>query len=177
MNEGYENKEPFCLHMSLLTDERKNVKRLIEAAKKYQFKLVLGGKLHNEKQLQLLNSWIDNTPNIEYKGFLSNEQLIDLYKRARVFALPSTNEGVGIVGLEAASLGCDIVLTSLGGPKEYYNNLAEIVNPFDVDEIGKAVVKYLQGHTNQPMLGEYVRKQYSLKNISKQLETSYLSIV
>ena len=170
-------KEPFCLHISLLTDERKNVKRLIEAAIKYNFKLVLGGKLRNDQEVQLLNSWIGNHKNIEYRGFLSNEELLNLYAKATVFALPSTNEGVGIVALEAASMGCDIVMTKLGGPKEYYNGLAKIIDPYNVDAIGKAVVEFLEGDTFQPKLSNYINSQFSLQNISQQLVDSYKGII
>ena len=166
-------KEPFCLHISFLADERKNVKRLIDAAKKYKFKLVLGGKLRSEQELKLLNSWIGDCKNIEYRGYLSTEEMSSLYSRAKVFALPSTNEGVGIVALEAASMGCEIVMTSLGGPKEYYNEMAKIVNPYSVDEIGTAVIDLMENETFQPKLGEYIRNNFSLQSISEQLLNAY----
>ena len=170
-------REPFCLHISLLMDDRKNVKRLIQAAIKYQFKLVLGGRLHNDQDLQTLNSWIDGNKNIEYRGYLSTEEMMSLYSRAKVFALPSTNEGVGIVALEAASLGCDIVMTSLGGPKEYYNGMAKIVDPYSVDEIGKAVSSLINGGTFQPELSKYICTNFSMQNISMKLIDAYTSTV
>ncbi len=170
-------KESFCLHISLLTDERKNVKRLVQAAIKYQFKLILGGKLRNEQELKLLNSWIKGNRNIEYRGYLSTEEMISLYSRAKAFALPSTNEGVGIVALEAASLGCDIVMTSLGGPKEYYNGMAKIVNPFSIDEIGKAVIHFIEGETYQPELGNHIRAHFSMSAISEKLVNTYSMII
>lgn len=166
-------RENFCLHISLLCDERKNVKRLIEAAKKYKFRLILGGKLRNESERQLLTSWISGADNIEYKGFLSEDEKNDLYSRAKVFALPSVNEGVGIVALEAASCGCDIVITDKGGPKEYYNDMAISVNPYDVDDIGQAVVLLMQGKTFQPKLSSYITSTYSLEHITDCLENIY----
>lgn len=159
-------KEPFCLHISLLCDKRKNVKRLIDAAKKYHFHLVLAGKLRNQEEQQLLHSWIGNADNIEYRGFISEEEKMDLYSRAKVFALPSTNEGVGIVALEAAAMGCDIVITKLGGPHEYYEDQAKIVNPYNIDEIGQAVKYFIDGNTYQPGLAKFVNSEYSQKNIS-----------
>lgn len=167
-------KERFCLHISLLTDERKNVKRLIEAAKKYNFKLVLGGLLRNDKERAILYSWIGDAKNIEFKGFLSEEEKAMLYNRAKVFALPSTNEGVGIVGLEAASAGCDIVVTSLGGPKEYYSNLAKVVNPYSIDEIGKAISTLLGDTTYQPELREHIVSSYNLDSVSQKLEQLFI---
>ena len=166
-------KEPFCLHISLLCDERKNVRRLIEAAKKYGFKLVLGGKLRNDDEKKMLTSWIGDSENIEYKGFLSSDDMLDLYKRAKVFALPSTNEGVGIVALEAAVCGCDIVVTKFGGPHEYYCGMATKVDPYNVDEIGLAINSYLNGKSYQPKLMQHVNSEYSLETTAKLLIDSY----
>lgn len=158
-------KEDFCLHISLLADTRKNVKRLVEAAIKYNFKLVLGGKLRDKSEENLLNSWIAGHSNIKYCGFLSNVEMEKLYAKAKVFALPSIFEGVGLVALEAAVRGCNIVITNQGGPKEYYNNLAITVNPNSVDEIGKAVTTFLNGQTFQPALEQHLQKNYNEKKL------------
>ncbi len=169
-------KEPFCFHLSLLTDERKNVKRLIDASVKYNFKLVLAGGVQNEERARLLKSWLEGKDNITYLGYISEETKIEMYKRAKVFALPSTNEGVGIVALEAAAYGCDVVITSLGGPKEYYGEYATVVNPYNVDEIGLAVREFLEGKTCQPRLAQHLYENYSLEQISKRLEIVYSHI-
>lgn len=168
-------KEPFCLHISLLCDERKNVKRLIESAKKYQFHLVLAGKLRNYEEQERFKTWVGSAKNIEYRGFISEEEKMDLYSRAKVFALPSTNEGVGLVALEAAAMGCDIVITKLGGPHEYYQDKAKLVDPYNVDQIGKAIRYFIDGGTFQPQLRDYVEFKYSIKNVSKQLSEVLLS--
>ena len=166
-------KEPFCLHISLLMDDRKNVKRLIQAAKKYQFKLILGGRIHNEKDLKKLNDWIGDNSNIEYKGYLTKEDMISLYSRAKVFALPSKNDGVGIVAIEAAALGCDIVITSWGGPNEYYKGMASIVDPYNIDDIGKAIMKFIGNETFQPELSEHIKSNFSLQGVAQKLVKSY----
>ena len=164
-------KDPFCLHISLLMDKRKNVHRLIQAAKKYQFKLVLAGIVRSDEELKRLHSWIGDSSNIEYKGYITEEEKIDLYSRAKVFALPSTNEGVGIVALEAAAFKCEIALTQLGGPKEYYNEMAKLVDPYNIDAIGSAISDFLSNRISfQPQLSEYVLSNFSQKSISKQLE-------
>lgn len=170
-------KEKFCLHISLLADERKNVKRLIDAAKKYKFKLVLGGKLRNEEEKKLLNKWINNNEYIEYKGYLSIEEMNNLYSKAKVFALPSTNEGVGIVALEAGYLGCDVVITKLGGPKEYYNGLAKTIDPYDIDDIGKNILNLIENETYQPELSKHIEKNFSLNSIARKLEDQYKSLI
>ena len=161
-------KEDFVLHMSRLYSPNKNVKRLVEAAIKYNFQLRLGGILNGDVEKRWLHSLIDGHDNIKYIGLLSEEDLVKWYSRCKVFALPSLVEGVGMVALEAAAQGAEIVLTNDGAPKDYYNGRAYLVNPKSVDEIGQACVKALNGD-KQPELLEYVREHYSMEACTKQL--------
>ena len=170
-------RDDFCLHISLLCDSRKNVKRLIDASQQYNFRLVLCGLLRNDDEAKLLESWLEGKDNVEYKGFGSKEEMYALYSRARVFALPSTYEGVGIVALDAAAMGCDIVITKLGGPKEYYKGQAIEVDPYDMDCIGKAVKSFMDGKTYQPALSQFIRTTYSASSISTLLEEAIQYVV
>lgn len=151
----------FCFHASRLASPNKNVPRLIEAAKKYGFQLKLAGHLMGQVEHEWLKGLIGNASNIEYVGEVSEEALQDLYKRAKVFALPSLQEGVGMVALEAAAYGCEIVLTNYGAPKEYYDGRAILVNPRSVDEIGQGVVRALKDGYAQPELKSYMEQHYS----------------
>lgn len=167
-------KEPFCLFAGTMTQPRKNVPRLIEAAKKYGFPLKLVGNKGNSESEAKLRSIIGNAKNIEVLGFVSDEELTSLYNRAKVFALPSLNEGVGLVALEAAVCGCNIVITNLGGPKEYYESgSAELVNPYDIDDIGKAVLRALNNNDTQPQLREILIKNYNVSTCVDKLITYY----
>lgn len=172
-----QSRSPFCLHVSKITDERKNVNRLVDAALMYGFKLVLAGSASPSFESSLLKRKIDSSPNIEYLGRVSDEKLMELYCSAKVFALPSINEGVGLVAVEAAACGCDIVITNIGGPKEYYDGLAFTVNPYDTDKIGKAVLEAMQSNDCQPRLMKYIQKEYCLSNCVKQLVQSYNKII
>lgn len=169
-------KEDCVFHMSLFTQPRKNVIRLVKAAQKYGFKLKIAGNPGTEDAYKEFMKVVNNSPNIEVLGFISEEDKIDLYKRARVFALPSISEGVGIVAVDAALYGADIVVTDIGGPKEYYNGMAEIVNPYSIDEIGQACIRLLNGKTYQPELRTYVNNNYSLDVIANKLLQVYNSL-
>ncbi len=170
-------KEPFCLFVGTMTQERKNVGRLIAAAKKYGFRLVLAGSPGNAASEKQLRAQIAGAPNIELKGFVSDDELCSLYNRAKVFALPSLNEGVGLVALEAAVHGCNIVITRLGGPKEYYKEgTAWLVDPFDVDDIGISVERALQTDHLQPKLREEIKQRYSVESCVEQLVKEYQKV-
>lgn len=170
-----QNREPFCLHISSISQPRKNVVRLVEAAKKYKFKLVLAGNKGSDKEFEKIKAAISDAPNIEVLGFISEEEKIALYKKAKVFALPSISEGVGIVALDAAHFGCDIVITEIGGPKEYYADNAKIVNPYNTDDIGTAI-KELMSNSFQPGLKKNIDDAYSQEAIANKLFLEYKSL-
>ena len=133
--------------------------------------------MNGEKEEKWLRSLIINSPNITYLGWLSEAELISLYKKAKVFALPSFVEGVGMVALEAACYGCEIVLTDIGAPKEYYKGRAVLVNPKDVDSIGKGVLEAMNIKKAQPELKSYILDNYSMDVCMKQLEKSLMRIL
>ncbi len=172
-----ELKEDFCLHVSKLTDKRKNVETLCLAAEKFGFQLVLAGSISTDKEFKRIENIINRNTNIKYVGRLSDEELLNYYKRAKVFALPSINEGVGLVALEAAVNGCEIVITKLGGPKEYYQNKAYLVNPYDIDDIGSAIIQAMKYGKYQPALAEMIKSQYNITCCVTQLIESYNKIL
>ena len=53
---------------------------------------------------------------VEYVASPSREELVRLYQEASVFALPSDEEGLGMVILEAMSCAVPVVSTRSGGP-------------------------------------------------------------
>lgn len=163
-------KENFCFHASRLAASNKNVPRLVEATKKYGFNLVLAGLLASEEEKQWLHNMIDGYDNIKYVGQLTDEELVNYYRKCKVFALPSITEGVGMVALEAAANGAEIVLTNDGGPKYYLKDHAEIINPYSVDDIGRAVMKLMERNVYQPALLDYMKNNFSAEACSKQLE-------
>lgn len=167
-------KENFCFHASRLGASNKNVPRLVEAAKKYRFSLILAGLLASAEEKQWLHNMIDGCANIKYIGQLADDELLSYYRRCKVFALPSITEGVGMVALEAAANGAEIVLTNDGGPKYYLKNHAEIINPYSVDDIGRAVVKLMNKNIYQPELLDYMKNNFSAEACSKKLEKALM---
>lgn len=169
-------REKFCLHISSLSQPRKNVIRLIEAAKKYDFELYLAGNPGTNTERKLLEKNIEGYSKIHILGYISEEEKVSLYQRAKVFALPSLCEGVGIVALDAALFGCEVVITNIPGPKEYFKGNCFEVDPYDVDSIGQSIKSALENDTIcfQPKLRERVMANYSPEAISRQLESNYI---
>lgn len=73
-------------------------------------------------------------------GRLSDEELADAYAAARVHVLPSWYELPGLVSLEAASYGCNIVATRWGTSADYLGEDVFYCSPHDLDSIYAAGV-------------------------------------
>lgn len=171
------DKEDFCLHISSIYQPRKNVIRLIEAAKKFNFELVLAGNKGSDEQFEPIKEAIGSSKNIKVLGFISEEKKIELYKRAKVFALPSLSEGVGIVAVDAAFYGCEIVVTDIPGPKEYYDGKCIEVNPLDIDSIGKGVIAFMKNKKKyQYDLSMKIQQNYSPELVCMLLTSLYRNL-
>ena len=78
-------------------------------------------------------------------GFVPDEWLPSLYNLARVFAMPSSKEGFGIVFLEAAWWGCRLVAANAGGAPEalLHGKLGALVPPDNMDALTQALLQQL----------------------------------
>ena len=72
-------------------------------------------------------------------GRVTDEDLADLYRAARLFAYPSRYEGFGIPVLEAMSAHVPVVTTSVPAIAEVAGDAALLVPPGDVDALAEAV--------------------------------------
>ena len=66
--------------------------------------LVMTGRATPEEMVDKLLSM-----GIDHKGFVSEEEKLDLYSRTKVFVFPSSREGFGIAVAEALFLGIPVV--------------------------------------------------------------------
>ncbi len=99
--------------------EQKGVEYLIEAMRKVDAALVLLGRGPLEKQLLRYAA----SHGVAEKVFLytekvSDQELVDLYRTADVFVLPSLYEPFGMVIVEAMSCGKPVIGTDVGGIPE-----------------------------------------------------------
>jgi glycosyltransferase involved in cell wall biosynthesis len=69
--------------------------------------------------------------NIFFYDHVPQEELISYYKRAKVHALPSWFETCGLSSLEAAAMGCNVMITDKGYTREYFGNDAFYCEPGD----------------------------------------------
>ena len=132
-------KEDFVLHVGAYTSERKNAIRLVEAVGPLGIPLIIAGWAQECPILDKLKSLSRRYREVRLLGLLSDGELHALYSRCRVFCLPSLHEGTGLVALEAAAYGANVVVTKNGAPPDYFGPYAEYVDPLNVEDIRQAV--------------------------------------
>lgn len=118
---------------------RKNQLNLIRALEGSSFQLlIIGAPAVN--QPDYYKECLDRAgENVRFIQALPQEQLIDYYAKAKVHVLPSWFETTGLSSLEAAAMGCNVVITDKGDAGEYFEDMAFYCDPGDVASIRKAV--------------------------------------
>ena len=83
-------------------------------------------------------------PGVTFTSFLPQEKLVELYASSKVHALPSWFETTGLSSLEAAAMGCNIVVSPNGDTREYFDGHAWFGSPEDPPSIDKAIAEALE---------------------------------
>ena len=81
--------------------------------------MVIIGRTRAEMADKLLSIGID------HRGFVSEEEKLDLYSRAKVFIFPSSREGFGIAVAEALFLGISVIAWKIPVFEDLYSNNEE----------------------------------------------------
>lgn len=127
----------------------KNQLNLIKALNHTEFRLlVIGEAAPNQKNYFHYCKKIA-APNIEFTGHISQEELKNIYQKSKVHVLPSWFETCGLSSLEAAVMGCNIVITDKGYTREYFGEDAFYCDPGDPQSIYRAVKKAAESHVQK----------------------------
>ncbi len=164
--------ERFLLHIGAYTQPRKNVLRLAEAARQLGYPLVIAGHAVAGVIQQQLERDVSKTSNLRMLGYVDAATKTALYTACAVFCLPSTHEGTGLVALEAASHGANVVITRNGGPPDYFGDHAEYVDPGSVQDIKGAIARAWQKPRNTA-LKQHVTNHLTWDHSAKRLEEVY----
>lgn len=164
-------------YVGRLSDERKNAPLLLEllaslAEAGTEAELHLAGEEPPDRFREYSRD-VGVQEKVDHHGYLDRRDLSDFYRMLDVFVIPSHQEGLAIVGLEAMACGCPVVSTECGGPEEYvrdgYNGY--LVNA-SVSEMTDAVGELLNDHDVRYKMSEAavdtVRKSFSRKQVEKE---------
>ncbi|MBS1599283.1 MAG: glycosyltransferase family 4 protein [Bacteroidetes bacterium] len=114
--------------------------------------------------------------NIKFTGPLEREELIKYYSLAKVHILPSWFETTGLSSLEAAAMGCNIVITDKGDTREYFEDMAWYCDPQSPDSISSAIEKAAASPANEELIKK-IFNHYTWKIAAKKTAVAYEEIV
>src|SRR3989344_268090 len=149
---------PYVLCIGTLCP-RKNQLRLIEAFNmlpedlRKNTKLILVGKRGwDDEEIVTLAG---NSTNVEWRGYVSDEQRESLLRDAMVFAYLSLMEGFGLPLLDALTLGIPTLTSNRSSMPEIAGKGALLVDPKDTEAIASGLEQLL---TNEALRKELIEK-------------------
>jgi len=138
----------------------KNQLNLIKALNNSKYTLmIIGDAAPNQKKYYQECREIA-AGNIIFTGRMSQVELAKIYKKAKIHVLPSWFETCGLSTLEAAAMGCNVVITDKGYTREYFGDEAFYCDPGDPGSILKAV-EQASKHDSQKNLQNKVLNNYT----------------
>jgi glycosyltransferase involved in cell wall biosynthesis len=138
---------PYILSVGTL-QPRKNYVRLIRAFVRSQ--------ASRERDIQLLiaggRGWLygdilaeaEKHDSVRLLGFVEDQDLPALYRKAALFAFPSLYEGFGLPVLEAMGCGVPVVCSCTSSLPEVAGGAALLVDPLDIDALAQALTRALE---------------------------------
>ncbi|MEW5693772.1 MAG: glycosyltransferase family 1 protein [Candidatus Hydrogenedentota bacterium] len=137
----------------------------LETSIRKRYKLILAGKINDyyKKRLERLGySFGLGKEEFEFSGFVSEEELVNLYRRAKIFLFPSLLEGFGVPVVEAQAMGVPVIASDRTSIPEVACNAAVLLNPYNVDEWVETILKLLN---NENFRDELIKRGKS--NVSR----------
>ena len=143
---------PFVLAVGTL-QPRKNFARLIEAiailrAEGCELDLAIaGGRGWLSEDILATRRRLGLEDAVHLLGFVPDEQLPTLYRRARVFAYPSLYEGFGLTLLEAMACGTPTLTARNSSLPEAAGDAALYINPHQAEDIAAGLRRLHEDET------------------------------
>ncbi len=138
---------PYVLFVGTL-EPRKNLKRLLEAYAllppnlRQKLQLVLaGGQGWRLDDLESHIAKLKLRESVRLTGYVSDNQLAELYRNAEFLAMPSLYEGFGFPIVEAHAAGVPVLTSNTSSMPEVGGNAALFVDPYDIRSISAGLEK------------------------------------
>lgn len=154
----------------------KNQLNLIRAVKDTDIELSIIGKAAPNHQDYYERCKSEAGPNVQFLGQLSKNEVISKLNAAKVHVLPSWFETTGLSTIEAASLGCNIVISKKGDTEEYFKDFAHYCKPDQPASIKAAILLALSEDYN-PKLRTFIDQHYTWEKTAKITLESYQKVL
>ena len=150
LRERFSIRAPFVLSVGDLQPRKNQIglirafARLVQAHPQLRQNLVLAGKetwfgdrIHEAAR----ESGVEDR--IQFTGFVSDNDLLQLYNACDLFVFPSFYEGFGLPALEAMACGRAVACSGTSALIEVVDGAAILFDPYSTDEIARAIADLL----------------------------------
>jgi len=185
----YNLPENFLLYVGDAT-WNKNLPNMIKAINNTDYNLVVVGNAFINKDYDKSNPWnkdlheaqvlASSNNKILPLGFVSDEDLIEIYNLATVFIMPSYYEGFGLPILEAMQSGCPVITTKEGSLSEVSDSAAYFVSPDSIDSIANGINEIMEDKELRTALskkGLTQAQKFSWKETARRTNDVYRKIL
>lgn len=166
--------DPMILHVSLAS-KRKNPTAVREVARRLDHRFVIAG---SEWDRRIPDT--DEFNNVEVTGYVSEQDLVRLYKNAGIFYFPTRYEGFGLPVLEAMAAGTAVVSSDVYSVPEVVGESGLLYEPDDIETHLAAIQdlisdrEYLLRHAER---GVKRASKFSWETAAKETKSVYKSSV
>ena len=141
-----------------------------ENYKNVKLKIVGTGEYKN--YYESISNSLNLNNNVEFLGYIKNEELSTIYRNADVLCVSSSFETFCIPIVEALSTGLPVITTDCVGPLEIVNNSNSIVTPIgDIEEYAKSIIKMIKNYSkyNKNDIRSYALSIYDKRVVCKKI--------
>ncbi len=157
-------------------ESRKNQLNLIRALNNTTYKLYIHGKPSPNNIAYFEQCKQEAASNVHIGEHLDEDMLYTAYANAKVHVLPSYFETTGLSSLEAAVMGCNIVVTDRGDTHDYFKDDAWYCEPDDVASIKAAVDKAFNAPYSQSFK-KRILDSYTWQRAAEETYSAYMDVL
>ncbi|HEX4852034.1 MAG TPA: glycosyltransferase family 4 protein [Puia sp.] len=151
---------------------RKNQLNLIKALRNSPYRVIIHGQYSPNNKAYYEKCREAASDNIQFSERIAEEELYIMFHSAKVHVLPSYFETTGLSSLEAAVMGCNVVITDKGDTVEYFGDLAFYCDPDDPASI-KAAVDEAYGQPFREELRQLILQKYTWEKAAEKTLEAY----
>jgi glycosyltransferase involved in cell wall biosynthesis len=168
----------FILTVGHIGPERKNILRLIEALENIDHPAAIIGRIDDTPSGRICLERARRNPRLLIIDAIPHDSMLlaSAYAACDVFVLPSQFETPGIAALEAGLAGAKIVITPVGGTKEYFGNDAMYIEPTSSENIAQGIRNALKNRKDHG-LRERIQKEFLWKKVGEKTKQVYENIL
>jgi len=150
---------------------RKNQLRLIRAARLLKCSIKIIGQVSVGSKAYARQVYKEAPENVEFLGPLSRAEVLRHMGSSLVHCQPGFIETPGLSSLEAAAMGCHLVVSNVGPVREYFGEDATYIDPRDPESIAQGINSALAKTKINLDFIEFVRSKYDWSHVLRPLDS------